>query len=640
MHPKNINYLIVKYSDWRQTPDTLARQELLGLWKDYRNQFSDVNLATFVSRGAYRKLFHADEPVVAQLAARAQQLMGRSDNPRAIASVAAGFAKIGHRDAKTWAVICAAATQCMADFSARELGQLMHAVGHRGRDPGLLRAAAIAVARCAGSLDGQPLCSVAWFCARMMPAAELGNIGQRLSRAAQACADQLSVQQIGYLLKSFGLIHQRTSDGEAGGRPAEIDWEPWVGRLREGLDRMSNKEVALALAGMLCMPAERRDPELIDRIAERVAREAAGRCLRQDEIAQLTVNFAKVAEEREGREGRDAFGALMSALAGCARDGIAGFTPRGIVDIARAHAKSKQFDFDRELFNALCAKALADVEAFDAAQLAGLHWACSERLYRDADWLRGISAALQRQAGAGQLSKPWCIATLVSSMAKLWHDDRHLLEALAAAAKGCLDDFNDQEISNVAWGLAALGHPDDELAGRLSAAANAKWRDFHEFGLVQLHQAALAWPLRLDGALRGRVDEGLQRMRDGAPDANVFESQLSEALSRLDIDHEMQGFEEGYFMDCGCEVDGVRVDVECDGERFHYFVDRDGRRDGLVGGNRLRDRILESRGYAVLRVRSTEWQELPDLEQRARWLRGRLDETAQHALATRRSAVL
>ena len=493
MHSTTIHQCIARHADWERTPGGVARQGMRNLWRERLHQFSDADLADFVFRSARRRLFNADEPLLAQWTHRARCLISRSTAPRAIACLAWGLARYGCQERVVWAVVGDAAAHRMPDFSSQDLTRMLQAMVRSGhRSAVLLRAAGVAVRRCADELDGRQLCVAAWACARLgLTASERAAISQRLSHAARASATELSGERIGLLLRSFSML----------GRPERALCEALATQLHQRLEGMSARAVATAMAGLLA--SGHIDLPLLDKMAGAAVRLARRSRLRPCEIAHLIKGVAQLASQAEG------FDAPLSALSRCAEARAEQFRPREIAGIAAALSDAGRME--RGMLCVLCAATLHRMDGFFVPQLVALHRACSRSGHRDAAWLERAGAAIGAQPG--QLSCPRTISQLAASMAALRHDDPDLLRALSEAVAAHLARFDGQQIADIASSMAALGHRNDALAERLSLAANRKWRDFDDCGLARLHQAGAILPLRFGQPLQGRIAVNWERMQ-------------------------------------------------------------------------------------------------------------------------------
>ena len=77
--------------------------------------------------------------------------------------------------------------------------------------------------------------------------------------------------------------------------------------------------------------------------------------------------------------------------------------------------------------------------------------------------------------------------------------DEQLFEALAKMAERCLDQFNSQNLANMAWAFATVGQQDEQLFKALAKMAE---RRLEQFNAQEL--ANTAWALTDSAALHAR----------------------------------------------------------------------------------------------------------------------------------------
>ena len=101
-----------------------------------------------------------------------------------------------------------------------------------------------------------------------------------------------------------------------------------------------------------------------------------------------------------------------------------------------------------------------------------------------------------------------------------------------------------------------------------------------------------------EGAYRGAV-------RAGKVDSQ-FEADVADALRARGVDVRHQYPACGFFIDLMCELDGVQLAVECDGELYHHDEHGQLRIEDLE-----RQAIIERAGWNVLRIPYRSWRSGP-----------------------------
>ena len=138
--------------------------------------------------------------------------------------------------------------------------------------------------------------------------------------------------------------------------------------------------------------------------------------------------------------------------------------------------------------------------------------------------------------------------------------------------------------------------------------------------MFQAHLAELASGRSLDlpAELLARAEEAWRGLVDDTSMSN-FHHDVANALDRLGENHVVEGATDDGLFRVDCLLAARRVAVEADGPS-HYLTDR-----APTGQTRLRRRLLEARGLAVVSVPYFDWDPLPTDDAKDAWLRARLD---------------
>ena len=160
--------------------------------------------------------------------------------------------------------------------------------------------------------------------------------------------------------------------------------------------------------------------------------------------------------------------------------------------------------------------------------------------------------------------------------------------------------------------LSARQAATDHIQGMLNVAFTRARDEIHIFHSAPPDTFAMAG--ERPGALGAWLEhcarvqaEGIHRIstRTGKVDSE-FEAEVADALRARGVDVHHQYPACGFSIDLVCELDGVRLAVECDGELYH--LDEHGR---LRIEDIERQAIIERAGWSVLRIPYRSWRARP-----------------------------
>lgn len=157
--------------------------------------------------------------------------------------------------------------------------------------------------------------------------------------------------------------------------------------------------------------------------------------------------------------------------------------------------------------------------------------------------------------------------------------------------------------SKVVWAFSILepSYARSLLAGVWSYPPDPEISDRE---LIPIYHAILGTGLPAICSWREKM-KGLFLAHD-VPEGSGFEREVGEVLDLLNLPHRDQEQVAGYFIDHVVFLDDVKIAVGCDGDQFHY-LNWDSE-VGVRGADKLRDRVLERRGYRVLHLSGREWR--------------------------------
>jgi very-short-patch-repair endonuclease len=110
------------------------------------------------------------------------------------------------------------------------------------------------------------------------------------------------------------------------------------------------------------------------------------------------------------------------------------------------------------------------------------------------------------------------------------------------------------------------------------------------------------------------IDIFIKNSSTKKPNPSFRHMEMSETLRLIGFGHQNEYYDSGFFMDCADPI--KKVDVEMDGDEYHYTTD-----GHLLGNNVLRDKILNAMGWDVIRIKSSEWDQLGTIENKKTFLK-------------------
>ncbi|KAG1673218.1 hypothetical protein FOA52_013098 [Chlamydomonas sp. UWO 241] len=254
---------------------------------------------------------------------------------------------------------------------------------------------------------------------------------------------------------------------------------------------------------------------------------------------------------------------------------------------------------------ALLEAAKPHLRDFNSQHLANTVWALATLGHADADFM----AALLK-AATPQLRKftPQALANTAWALATLDHADGAFMASLLKAAKLQLRDFTPQALANTAWALAVLDHADNALMAALLQQAAGMVRDLAcaenctQLFLCMLwlkdQHSDIAVPAQLaETCKRAWMEERPQ------PQPSDTQHQVLAVVRQLpgcSGATSEQATDDGLFsIDIAVQLpDGSKLAVEVDGPT-HFLSNAPTVPNGTT---RLRNRLLEARGWRVVSV--------------------------------------
>ncbi|KAG1675688.1 hypothetical protein FOA52_002397 [Chlamydomonas sp. UWO 241] len=298
---------------------------------------------------------------------------------------------------------------------------------------------------------------------------------------------------------------------------------------------------------------------------------------------------------------------LMGALVHAATLQLRSFNPQALANTAWALATLSHVD--AVFMGALVKAATLQLRNFNTQNLANTVWALATLGHVDAVFMGALVQEARRQLRS---FNPQDVANTAWALATLGHVDAVFMGALAKAATLQLRSFNPQNLANTAWALAALDERGAACVGTLIEHATASAVDFTPPQLGQLFQFFLwldTWRERT--AVSPRLMAACKRAwLEEVGNTTVSRTQLQV----LDVIRQLPGCsgaisehltDDGLFsIDIAVLLPGGKLlAVEMDGPT-HFLSNAP---TVPNGSTRLRNRLLEARGWRVVSVPVAKW---------------------------------
>ena len=230
-------------------------------------------------------------------------------------------------------------------------------------------------------------------------------------------------------------------------------------------------------------------------------------------------------------------------------------------------------------------------------------------------------SALIREAGPKLPDfNPQGLANTIWALATLGHYDNAFTTALVLVARPRLPKFNSQDLANTMWALTALVHYDEAFTVSLAHEAAADRNVFITEGQTQMFQSLLILKARglltSDNVLESWHSQLLENCRHAWLDLVRMPRSSMTQLRVLTLVKELPGCHEAVSerltedgmlsIDIALHIParGAKLAVEVDGPQ-HFM--RDG---SLTTSTRMRNLLLEARGWTVISIPVDEWDRL------------------------------
>ncbi|KAG1679153.1 hypothetical protein FOA52_000508 [Chlamydomonas sp. UWO 241] len=298
---------------------------------------------------------------------------------------------------------------------------------------------------------------------------------------------------------------------------------------------------------------------------------------------------------------------FMGALLVVAKPKLASFT---VQDLANTVWALSTLGYnDTAVMGALLVAAKPKLTSFNAQNLANTVWPLATLGRKDAAFMQAVLVAAEPKLASFNAQD---LANTVWALATLGCNDAAFMDALLVVAESKLPSFTAQNLAKTAWALAVLDAQNaafvDALIRRLVTAA----RDFSPSAFCQLFQFMLwldTWQVATD--LPPRLLKNCKQallLAVGNTTASHTQLQVLDAVRQLP---DCSGASSEHLTDDKLFSVDIAVQLPC-GQKLAVEVDGPTHFLSNVptvpnGATRLRNRLLEARGWRVVSVPAKEW---------------------------------
>lgn len=266
---------------------------------------------------------------------------------------------------------------------------------------------------------------------------------------------------------------------------------------------------------------------------------------------------------------------------------------------------------DEKLLTGLSRRAAQVTESFSPKDTALTSWGFAALRFRDESLLRLVShraqALMADFTGRDVANVAWAFATLAVR-------DDGLFRALSNRFGQIQTDLRPQDLTNTAWALS-LNNP--ELVPKVCSERDLAFVNSPTAWLQRYHALLIAGVVTAEHSLR-RCSDIERGYKDSKP--NKFERDVRTWLiNEVGVREQELGQHtvvKGIGTDWTIERNGVKLIIECDGDRWHRSVGPDG--DVPLGRDLIQDKVFEACGYRVVHIRDSEFYQAPREALRAR----------------------
>lgn len=510
----------------RELPGLIA-----GAARNKLGEFCAQNIANTLWALVY--MHHRSEPL---LRAAAQQVISKACDfkPQELANLVWAYASLEFRDDAMLQAVARRAHSLANQFNEQELSNLIWGLGKlRYGDAELYDHLLRCVASKLHAFTPQGVANVAWGIATA------GHRDVPLFRSLLAkCVRELPANDV------QGLANMMWAAGALGVRD-EVFMAAAAGECCRRVDDLSPQQLANAL--WACGTLGWSDPRTISRLADAVAARSGG--FEPQALSNCAWALAKLGASGGLRS------QVFEALAAAALPKARAFTAQGCSNLLWAFATANHSH--PRLFDAITHQVIQRIDSFNAQNCGVAAWACASARYYSPALCNGIlnrvlgTAAPGKGASNGRLRgdanagdgdleplqspvpmrvEPQNLANLLWALARLGHPVKpgsRQAEALRETAADLMPRMARQELCNSGWALAALGLMDAGAWGAFCSSLVAV-KGLSSEDLQQAFHAQLL--AQASAAGRGCKDGRVEDLPDSIDDA-MSSSSSNAALS-------------------------------------------------------------------------------------------------------------
>lgn len=247
-----------------------------------------------------------------------------------------------------------------------------------------------------------------------------------------------------------------------------------------------------------------------------------------------------------------------------------------------------------------------EIAEVKVASLGRFAWGCAKQGYRDERLFHSISLALRSR---GESLLPQTVVNTAWAFATLSIEDEALFRNLRDVVIAGRYPFPNKLFATVAWSFA-VNHP--HLLKGMASRESLEMLGNDDSAWMQMHNALLVGGLIDHTERYERYDDVISRYQLYPP--NRFEQDVEltvhDILRGLRYSLTHQAIISGVPTDIFIEVNGKKIAIECDGDRYHQLWGPTGPIDFPTGKDSLQDRVFLRSGIdKVIHIRASTFYE-------------------------------
>lgn len=274
-----------------------------------------------------------------------------------------------------------------------------------------------------------------------------------------------------------------------------------------------------------------------------------------------------------------------------------------------AHEIASTGGIGKEIFPAIAQQIILNPEKFSIGHLISILWAFATTRIFDEELMKVISKRIKSEITLNptNFEKSIIVANTAWALATLDFFDQELLDAIAGQALK-VKDYIPQGIANVISSFAVFDYDNVEFFEEMFS----KFR-FTELAITHKTQLRTSYlhcemknpgrTIKIPNFAKKQMLQGIEELKNARYSVSNEENRVFDLISTL-----KKGGKQGLHVDIfslDIAFEEEKIAIEYDGPC--HFTDNGQRR---LGNNKLRDRILSSMGWTVIRIPYFEWDPL------------------------------